>query len=210
MSKVPSLVFPYSHSPHNRRHGPCGYRNYEYFKPWLRDEFHFRCVFCLCRERWTASGDAAFSVDHFLPQVSEPNLVCEYSNLVLACAACNSTKRDQNVPLNPCLEPMGTHLRVEHTGAVLAQTDLGQELIEICLLNREKLVEFRKRMIDVWTLLNSIAEPTQRQVLEAFFAFPENLPNLKRLVPPNGNTLPQGITDCYFLKRSRGELKPIY
>jgi hypothetical protein len=42
------MVFTYPHSFHVRRHGPCGYHDYRAYKPWLRDKFEFRCVYCLC------------------------------------------------------------------------------------------------------------------------------------------------------------------
>jgi len=57
-------AFQYPSQPLIRKHGPQGYRVYESFKPWLRDDFSFRCVYCLCRERWFPDGEAAFSVDH--------------------------------------------------------------------------------------------------------------------------------------------------
>lgn len=45
-------VFRYPKDLQRRRHGPRGYLRYESYKPWLRDEFRFRCTYCLCRERW--------------------------------------------------------------------------------------------------------------------------------------------------------------
>jgi hypothetical protein len=57
------MIFRYPMSAHERRHGPRGYQDYRSYKPWLRDEFEFRCVYCLCRERWFPDGDANFSVD---------------------------------------------------------------------------------------------------------------------------------------------------
>ena len=41
------LIFDYPAPQEKRRHGPSGYRNYESYRPWLRDEFDFRCVYCL-------------------------------------------------------------------------------------------------------------------------------------------------------------------
>jgi hypothetical protein len=45
------MAFVYPTTPYSRRHGPLGYTDYKVFKPWLRDEFSFYCVFCLVRER---------------------------------------------------------------------------------------------------------------------------------------------------------------
>jgi hypothetical protein len=39
--------FDYPAQPHVRRHGPIGYATAESFQPWVRDEFSFRCVYCL-------------------------------------------------------------------------------------------------------------------------------------------------------------------
>ncbi len=36
--------FIYPARPHTRRHGPQGYAGYASYRPWLRDEFSFRCV----------------------------------------------------------------------------------------------------------------------------------------------------------------------
>lgn len=44
--------FIYPAVPHVRRHGPMGYADVTSFRPWLRDEFSFRCVYCLLREQW--------------------------------------------------------------------------------------------------------------------------------------------------------------
>ena len=44
--------FSYPAAAHVRRHGPQGYADYPSYLPWLRDEFSFRCVYCLLREQW--------------------------------------------------------------------------------------------------------------------------------------------------------------
>ena len=45
--------YKYPDSEHTRRHGPHGYTDYERFREWIRDEFLFRCIYCLHREKWT-------------------------------------------------------------------------------------------------------------------------------------------------------------
>ena|SRR5713101_1667716 len=64
--------FAYPREPHGRRHGPAGYEDYGHYKPWLRDEFTFRCVYCLERETWYPNRAASFSADHFVPVVLDP------------------------------------------------------------------------------------------------------------------------------------------
>ena len=74
-----------------RRHGPAGYKDYRSYRPWLRDEFAFRCVYCLVREQWgRMTGE--FDLDHFLPQVTHPAQAVEYDNLLYACGTCNLRK----------------------------------------------------------------------------------------------------------------------
>src|SRR5438874_575576 len=46
------MPFKFATAPHARKHGPGGYETYQAYKDWLRDEFTFRCVYCLERERW--------------------------------------------------------------------------------------------------------------------------------------------------------------
>ena len=59
--------FEYPTEPHRRRHGPRGYAAAESFRPWLRDEFSFRCVYCLRRETWTIRK-GEFVIEHFVAQ----------------------------------------------------------------------------------------------------------------------------------------------
>ena len=90
-------AFDYPTQKHVRRHGPVGYSDYESFRDWLRDEFCFRCVFCLQREHWCRFR-TSFHIDHFVPQAINPSLACEYDNLLYICATCNSKKSDLDVP----------------------------------------------------------------------------------------------------------------
>jgi len=62
------LAFGYPERPHERRHGPAGYADDSLHKPFLRDDFGYRCVYCLMREGWGSAGHAGFSVEHLLPR----------------------------------------------------------------------------------------------------------------------------------------------
>jgi hypothetical protein len=96
------MGFEYPTSPHARRHGPAGYKDYSSYRDWLRDEFTFRCVYCLHREQWTSRG-ATFHVEHFIPASVDPDGEREYSNLLYACTTCNQTKEAILGLPNPCL-----------------------------------------------------------------------------------------------------------
>src|SRR5437660_4231724 len=89
--------FIYPSVPHVRRHGPVGYADYASYRPWLRDEFSFRCVYCLLREQW-GRVRAVYAIDHFLAVAHHPTRVTDYDNLIYSCITCNTAKGDRAVP----------------------------------------------------------------------------------------------------------------
>ena len=109
--------FQYPAQPHVRRHGPAGYSDYESYRDWLRDEFLFRCVYCLHREQWPSRG-TAFHIDHFIPVASSASGICEYTNLLYACAACNEAKSAILGIPDPCQIAFGDCLRIASDGHV--------------------------------------------------------------------------------------------
>ncbi|MBO0858913.1 MAG: hypothetical protein J2P21_10660 [Chloracidobacterium sp.] len=191
-------VFHYSSAPPSRRHGPRGYLDYVSFKAWLRDEFAFRCVYCLTRELWCPAGHEDFSVEHFIAQVTDPQLRGAYDNLFYVCCACNAARRDVWLPLDPAREPLGAHWRIARDGVAKSLTAEGAQFIEICRLNRSALVDFRRRVAQA------------KDVLRDLLAFPADLPDLAALRPPEGNARPEGIAECCFERRRRGELPEVY
>src|SRR5260221_10660940 len=112
------MIFEYSRKSHVRRHGPGGYVDYTSYKPWLRDEFTFRCVYCLCRERWFPNGHETFGVEHLVPKSAEFALDCDYDNLAYACSSCNSLKRAAIMRFNPCDDAIAAHLEVGDDSSV--------------------------------------------------------------------------------------------
>jgi hypothetical protein len=197
------MIFHYSDSPHDRRHGPQGYRDYRSFKPWLRDEFSFRCAYCLWRERWCAEGADAFSADHLLPQSSHPDLICDYDNLVYACCRCNSVRQDLGVPLDPCRDAFAEHLEVQDDGSIRGLTPEGEEQIRICRLDRPKLTRARGEILQMIQVLEQCASPKARELLRSLHAPPDHLPNLAVLRPPGGNSRPKGIGESYLVQREQ-------
>ena len=152
-------MFDYPQHAHQRRHGPRGDNDYRSFKPWLRDEFAFRCVYCLWRETWSAAGDPAFSVKHLQSQSRQPELTRDDTNWVNVCCGCNSAKQDHDSPLDPCRDRVAEHVSVSPDGAVIAKSAEGQAMIDLCLLNRPALVSARQTMFRLWT--RSTAETSE-------------------------------------------------
>lgn len=203
------MIFEFSQTPHRRRHGPSGYRAYQSYKDWLRDEFTFRCVFCLVRERWFQSGHSVFSVEHLIPQ-SSGKKVLDYENLLYACLSCNSLKRDLWPIPDPCADAFGMHLRVNDDGTVDALSRRGSILLDTFRLNDPQRVEYRSRMLGIFRDLQSrIGNREVATLFKMSFGFPSDLPDLRKLRAPR-NGRPKGVSECYYVLRERGQLPDVY
>jgi hypothetical protein len=196
--------FAYPTIRHARKHGPYGYTSYESYRAWLRDEFSFRCVFCLNREQWGLAR-RVWDLDHFLPQDSHPQLSLDYENLLYTCRTCNGTKSDQIVP-DPCKTAYGKCVKVHPDGTIEALNEDGEILIEILRLNNEDYTRFRRLMIDT---LRSLAIH-DRQTYVLWMRYPEDLPDLSRLRPPGGNSRPAGVNESFYARRIRNVLEETY
>jgi hypothetical protein len=201
--------FAYSASPHQRKHGPGGYKNYNEYKDWLRDEFVFRCVYCLERELWYPSRHAAFGVEHVLPRASHPDLECEYDNLVFACSRCNSFKRE-TITLDPTTIAFADHLRIERDGRMTPLTAEGEMYILLFHLNKPPAIENRRGKLLILRLKQDLPEnPKVEELYQSTFGFPDELPDLEAK-RPESNSRPDGVRDCYFRQRSDGRLGRVY
>jgi hypothetical protein len=196
--------FSYPGGAHNRRHGPGGYDNYGSYRDWVRDEFCFRCVFCLNRELWYVRL-GSFEIDHFVPQAVAPELALDYDNLIYICKRCNSVKSDLDVP-DPCKVSFGDCMRLLESGEFEYLNDNGELLIDVLNLNESERVRYRLLII---TTLNSIHPDKADEVLPLWLGFPEELPDLADKRNPL-NSRPEGIAQSWFQKKLRGELPAIY
>lgn len=186
-------VFIYPSAPHQRRHAPHGYSDYSEYKDWLRDDFCFTCVYCRCRERWHKEGECVFSVEHLQPKSTHPELECVYQNLVYACVRCNVARGCKPIS-DPCEAALG--IRIEPDGvAVSISGDHGNRIIDICNLNETKLVDFRKHVLDS---INVAAQANRNDLLDYWYGYPLNMPNLTRKTKCQ-NAMPGSADTCYFM-----------
>ena len=193
-------VFEYPAHPHRRRHGPQGYASAAQYREWLRDEFTFRCVYCLEREQWV-HRTGHFHAEHFQPVAQRPNLELDYDNLVYACHVCNAIKRDQAVP-DPLRVLLAESVKVQPNGTLIALTKEAAKLIEMLQLNSFESCRRRRLMMRVIRL----AAVHDVSLLQDLLGFPDNLPDLSRLHPPKGNRRPAGVKRSHFARRLRGTL----
>ncbi|MFO0805952.1 MAG: hypothetical protein U0791_22840 [Gemmataceae bacterium] len=196
-------VFDYPEHPHVRRHGPSGYADAASYRVWLRDEFAFRCVYCLCRESM-GREIGEYAVDHFLPTSHRPDLGTEYDNLLYACVPCNLRKGDRFIA-DPLQFLVSGSVRVERDGQLHSSTRQAMQIIRVLRLNSADLVEFRRLWLDVLELC--IDQPA---LAKRILGFPDDLPELESLRPPGGNTRPEGLEHSYRRRRDRGELPDTY
>ncbi len=147
---MPPLAFTYPGGPLVRRHGPSGYSDVQSFRPWLRDEFSFRCVYCLVREQW-GKRLGEFELDHFEPVANSPEASLDYDNLVYSCHACNLRKGQRQVP-DPTRYCLESAVRVHLDGRLSGSTDEARRMIAVMGLNSANLVRWRltwMRIIDL-------------------------------------------------------------
>ena len=203
--------FAYPAAPHARRHGPAGYRDPADYKPWLRDEFTFRCVYCLEREAWAADRADSFSVDHFAARSTDPALAGDYDNLVYACTRCNSNKQAGPVPLDPARVAFADHLAVTADGRLVGQTTDEADLVDVLRLNESPALDNRREALLLLRLEREQPDnPVVHALFVAAFGYPADLPDLGRLRPPGGNARPEGVAGSHYARREKGELPEVY
>ena len=195
--------YAYPHTPHSRKHGPEGYGDYASYRDWLRDEFSFRCVYCLYREQWGIFS-GSWHLDHITPQKVNPHLKLIYDNLLYVCIRCNLTKGARIVP-DPCSIDLAASLEVGPTGEISAKNTDGQILIDVLRLNNDETTAYRKKMLKLIGFLAT----TNRELYRDWMGYPADLPNLSAL-KPKGNTKPDGAKNSFFERRQRGELDDVY
>lgn len=197
------MIFDYPEPRPKRTHGPTGYTAYESFRPWLRDEFTFRCVYCLKREQWgQVTGE--FELDHFEPRSISPESGLTYANLVYACRRCNAVKQD--LPINDPLTTLAAgNVAISPDGALVARSSDVERLIKQLDLNSPRLTRWRL----MWLRIVDLARQRDESLFKQLLGFPADLPNLANLRPP-ANSKPASVDNCWFARRKRGELPEVY
>lgn len=199
-----AVAFNYPAAPHIRKHGPRGYADYASFRPWLRDEFTFCCVYCRTREQW-GRVRGTFDLDHFVPQTFQPDQSTDYDNLLYACRTCNGSKADKTVP-DPTQVLTQENTTIGADGSISGLTPEAERLILKLGLDSPQYRNWRL----LWLRIIELAEICDRELFHQLMRFPDDLPNLKLLRPPGGNTRPEGIDESYFESREHGVLPDEY
>lgn len=196
-------AFRYPRAPLERRHGPAGYADYRSYRPWLRDEFTFRCVYCLIREQWgRVTGE--FDLDHFVPQIRDSSAQAVYDNLLYSCRVCNLRKGIEAVP-DPSRALTAETIRVYPDGTVSGLTDDARRIIRTLCLNSPAWLRWRR----IWIRIVQLAAESDEVLLGELLGFPSDLPNLNTCRTPE-NTHPAGVEQSYFARRELHPLPSVY
>lgn len=175
------------------------YQAYESYRSFLRDEFDFRCAYCLTREIWKEASD--FELDHWCPDKEPESLRTDYDNLVFACRECNGSKLDRPIELKPLRDDFSQHLVFRLDGHAVPTSDKGRALIRKLSLNGPSRIDFRKRWLDVWQLAKEKGKE------ERVLGWPARLPNLTAVRPVSNRT---NTERCYFKMQERGTLPELF
>ena len=197
-----SSPFDYSLSPLVRRHEPRDYGRAASYRPWLRDEFSFRCAYCLIRETWLPTD---LDVEHFEPAARVPERALDYGNLLYACRTCNAKKGSRSVP-DPSLELVRSEVALAENGLLVAKSLRARELILVLGLNARRQREYRR----LWVNVVQLARQHDPDLYRRLMGYPGDLPNLATLRPPGGNGKPEGVATAHYARRERRELPATY
>ena len=196
--------YRYPSRPHLRKHGPRGYRTAVEIRPWLRDEFLFRCVYCLEREQWV-NCIGHFHGDHFRSVADHPELELEYDNLLYVCKACNFRKGKQSVA-NPLDSLLSSDVTVRRNGSIQGRTKEAKELIDLLRLDSTSYRNRRRMMLEII----ATAAKHNPNLYRELMGFPDDLPDLARLQPPEGNSRPDGVKKSCYAQLERKKLPASY
>lgn len=203
-------IFDYTSDISERRHDPKGYASYKRFKPWLRDEFCFKCIYCQSREQWYPNGSWNFGIDHIKAKSVHLSISSEYTNLVYSCNHCNALKGAKPL-IDPVTDSLSQHIKYDKiTGKIKHLTQEGQKIIKILCLNSDERIEYRRKLNMILDDLEKIDKADAESDLINWLGFPADLPDLAKLRPPLGNGKPKGINESWFVQRIEGRLPKTY
>lgn len=193
-------LYRYPAHPHRHRHWPIGYPTRELYRPWLRDEYDFRCVYCLQRETWLPGGEDAIRKG-YLPVLIDPAEGLRYDNLVYACTSCAFAKGNLVMP-DPLVVLTEDAVTCDSDGTLQCGTIAAAHLVELLDLNSPAHREFRRTVLFAERLAVRFDPDIARRLRE----WPDDLPDLAAAYPPLQNARPAGVASSYFARRNNGAL----
>jgi hypothetical protein len=172
--------FAYPTSAHKRRHRPPQFSRYQQYKPWLRDEFVFTCVYCLSRETWSRNSNF-YGVEHFKAKSSFKAGIVDYDNLLYACNECNRIKGAKTLPadLHPEMAGWGNDLQIQDDGSIVGLNKRGVAIIKWFELDSAELTLWRFKHLDLYkeAMKRARTQHVAQTRLKHYFGFPQDMPH---------------------------------
>jgi hypothetical protein len=147
-----------------RNQSPPTRKKYQYYKPFLRIDFEYRCSYCKNRET-VEGGSKKFHIDHYKPKKKFPELINDYLNLFYCCSECNNAKKDfwptmfdrlmRRFILNPCEYDFEEHYNMNQP-EWRGNTRVALWNIERLRLNSSRRVQFRQDELDICKMINEL------------------------------------------------------
>jgi hypothetical protein len=167
---LPKSVVRRKHEPSPRE----GQDGWKAFKPCLRWEFEFTCIYCRLRETdFGRAGQSSFGVEHYRPKDSEERpefraFAKDYCNCYYACVHCNSSKGSKYPSpkeealgsrfFDPCRDVWAQHFALaEDTIVVIGNSKVAQyTLDEVRTINAKEAKEVRRQVLKRIRGLNAL------------------------------------------------------
>jgi hypothetical protein len=146
-----------------------------------------------------------FHIDYFAAVANNQAGRLEYDNPLCSCLACNLLKSDQSIP-DPLHVFTSATVIVRSDGVIRGKTKAARKLIDLLQLNSASYRQRRRLML---ALLRAVRKD-YREIYVELMRFPDDLPDLVRLVPPGGNARPAGIRQSFHALRLAGKLPRVY
>jgi len=160
---------------------------------------------------WCPTGHRVFAVEHIRPKVNNKKRINVYENLTYSCHLCNSLKGTK-VTLNPRIDPLGDHLKVNLDGTINGITSQGKKMVLLLGLDDPERNALRKKYIDIYNAFQDPVLNTHHLIINLYhgvFGYPVLTPNLKAKNPP-GLKNKKSVNRCCY-QRHHGKLpRPVY
>lgn len=147
-----------------RNQSPPSGKKYQYYKPFLRIDFQYRCSYCKNREA-VEGGSKKFHIDHYKPKKKFHELINDYLNLFYCCSECNNAKQDfwptfldrwmNRFILNPCEHDFEEHYNMNQP-EWRGNTQVALWNIERLRLNSRKRIQFRQDELEVCKIIEKL------------------------------------------------------
>lgn len=126
-------------------------------------------------------------IEHLVSRKHNPSKYADYNNLLLSCNTsrqCDNAKGDQVLPLTPLMDECDEEIKINLAGELEANTNRGQQSLDILNLNNRQICANRKRLLDMMIFCFNSSNPYDRPYeirdKQTLMLILDSLPNSQR------------------------------